>query len=171
MYWIDLKGTVLAGIGYRYLSYSKPEAVIDFYGTDVESDGFGMVQADSIISGQILDTKIQCHSLLLGIGSKNRGTSGLFFNCFLFIESVNIECDILKLKNMFGAGLEGSIGLKRNFRILNLFKLGSQIGYRILYNKIAVGKEIDVDEHGTIYRGTLTYDTWRGPYIGLSWIF
>jgi hypothetical protein len=166
---------LLGGFGYKYISYNKPQAFFDFYGT-VTGDELGSIKADSLIAGQIVETDIDGHHLMLGIWNKGYlgiAHESLFFGDLTFyIGNVCAKSSVFEIKNKTSAGLEGKAGLKYSYSISERASVTCGIGYRLLHHVVAIGEKKGLHTDGkSIYQGTRTVDTWHGPFLYIAGYF
>ncbi len=172
----DLGGNAVSGFGYRYLSYRKPLAFIDFQGTEQEDEScINVIQADTVLSGRIDDTTIKGHSLVIGVWDKSyigMPTYGRYFlDCLFYIGSVDVESrqDIMKGKIAMGA--EGSFGGKLVYRFTRRAGLSMRLGFRVLYNRVAIAEKTGQDRRRDIWTGIQALDMWYGPFFAANLYF
>jgi hypothetical protein len=164
-------------IGYRYFSYNKPLAIIDFYGSEVKSDmSWGNpIQADELIAGYIAETEIKGHLLLLGILDGSYiglpSDAWYFFDLLFYTGSADVNNSSFESKGRIAAGMEVSAGLKYSYRISRSSGLTGRFGFRYLAHKVAFAEKIGEDEKGEKYRGSYIEEQWYGPFVSISMFF
>lgn len=169
---------MMSGIGYRYFSFNKPQAITEFYGTEKEDkdSSFGsMVQADELISGKIADTEIEGHLLLIGIWDTSYmgfpSDSLFFYDGLFYIGSADVKSDDYEAKGRLALGCELSLGLKYSFKFSETSGISMRLGYRYLQHSVTYAEETGEDENGIIWKGSYIVEEWHGPFFGLSWYF
>ena len=169
------KNAILPGIGYRYIAYEKPIAIIDFYGSEKDDSGFATVEADEIISGTIQDAQIKGHHLVIGVWDGSYiglvSDSYYFFDFLFYIGSADIEGDTFKTTGRISAGWEFSLGLKYSHNFSDRVGLNARLGLRYLHHKLAFAEDVGQDAQGTIWRGAYIEEKWFGPFLGVTLTF
>jgi len=167
-------GDRLAGFGFRYISYNKPEATSLFV-ADGPTDG--LATEGDLTSGEILETTYRGYYLTFGLLDKSSlgipTDTPLFFDALLYLGVGTAKNDVLEANDGFGGGVEGSLGLKHTYCFLDdRAQLTIRAGYRVLYNKISNSQKEGEDAQGNeVFRVTETIDLWHGPFAGLTLSF
>jgi hypothetical protein len=166
-------GRGLFGVGYRYLRYNKPQAMIDFYGHEVNDKDRpeGTVEADEVIAGRFLDTEMTGHYLLLGAWDRTHvglpPDGWLLYEADVFLGSESVDNGEDRLSGRIGMGLEAALGAQYTLEFFSTGRCTARFGYRLLYAVNSVAEEKGEDENGTRYTGTIARDLWHGPFVGL----
>ena len=163
----------MAGIGFRYISYSKPETTSIFVATGSEE---GLMVSGDLISGEVVETKFDGYYLVLGIWDNSfiglPTDSWLFYDFKAFLGVAKIKNELIDKSDGFGGGIEGALGIKYSYRISKNSWITAKLGYRALYNKMSVSDKITEDENGNeVFRISETIDLWHGPFFGINLYF
>jgi hypothetical protein len=162
----------VGGAGYRYLKYNKPQAVVDFYGTEVKDSNWGAVELEHVIGGRFLDTEMTGHYFLAGMW--DRSFVGLpspgwgFFEFAAFVGSETIDNGVDRIAHKPGVGLEGALGIKCSQTWFDAVHVAARLGYRALYAKSYIAEDNGKDRNGRRYTGSIAEDLWHGPFVGLT---
>jgi len=136
MYLFDL-GDYLAGLGFRYISYNKPETSSLFAATGEKQ---GVMTSGELLSGEVAETDFKGYYLAFGGWDQSfigiPGDSLLFIDLLGYFGVVFAENDIVGKDDGIGGGIEGSIGIKYSYRFSDTSALTGRLGYRALYNKM-----------------------------------
>ena len=171
--YLSEKGETLAGFGFRYISYSKPETTSLFAATGSTE---GLMTEGDLLSGEVIETEFDGYYLSCGIFDKSYigiPTDSAFFLDLLFYFGVSYaKNDIIGKNSGIGGGVEGALDIKYSYKFSEASGITARLGYRVLYKKMGTSEEVATDNQGNeIFRVTETIDTWHGPFFGLIWFF
>lgn len=164
----------MVGLGYRYFCYNKPQAIVTFYGDEEDTGtymGMGVTPIE-LISGKIVEAKIEGHLLLLGIWDTTvlgmDANSNWFFDFLFYVGSANISADGYSSKGRIALGWEGSLGLKHTWHWSEHTRLTVRIGARVLQHKTAYAERTGMDENRSIYTGAYIEELFYGPFMDVT---
>ena len=164
----DGSGVATLTIGFRYISYNKPAAIITFYGYERDNK----IEVTSLISAEIENVNIKGKYFTFGMidnaSAMGNRVNRFSFSWVAYLGNTGIESSNNTFKPKFSAGIEGEVSINKVFRLKKRLYIIANLGYRSTYLKATPGEKIGVDENGTIYKGLSTYDKWSGPFIRVN---